>query len=89
MTSVTKDYWPAYSGLESQLRDLARMATIARFYAHEIEWPKGLTADQDEEICRLLFLAGQVEEMAEALVKTYDAGFEFGAQSSEVAAKRE
>jgi hypothetical protein len=24
MTSVTKDYWPAYSGLESQLRDLAR-----------------------------------------------------------------
>jgi hypothetical protein len=43
MTSVTKDYWPAYSGLESQLRDLARMATIARFYAHEIEWPKGLT----------------------------------------------
>jgi hypothetical protein len=89
MTSVTRDYWPAYSGLESQLRNVARMATIARFYAHEIEWPKGLTANQDEEICRLLFLVGHVEDMAEALVKAYDAGFQSGAQSSEVAAKRE
>ncbi len=73
MTSVTKDYWPAYSGLESQLRDLARMATIARFYAHEIE---GLSADQgDEEICRLFLLIGHVEKMAQALVKTYDEPF--------------
>jgi hypothetical protein len=73
MTSVTKDYWAAYSALESQLRNVARMATIARFYAHEIE---GLSADQgDEEICRLLFLVGHVAAMAEALVKTYDEAF--------------
>jgi hypothetical protein len=58
---------------------------IARFYAHEIEWPKELTAHQSEEICRLFLLVGQVEDMAEALVKTYDAGFQSGAQSSEVA----
>jgi hypothetical protein len=70
------DYWPAYSGLEGQLRDVARMATIARFYAHEIEWPKGLTDYQSEEICRLFLLVGQVEDMAEALVKTYDEDFE-------------
>jgi hypothetical protein len=89
MTSVTRDYWPAYSGLEGQLRDVARMAMIARFYAHEIQWPKELTPYQSEEICRLFLLVGQVEEMAEALVKTYDAGFQSGAQSSEVAAKRE
>ncbi len=75
MTSVTRDFWGAYTGLESQLRDVARMATIARFYAHEIEWPKGLTADQDEEICRLLFLVGRVAAMAEALVKAYDEPF--------------
>ena len=78
MTSVRKDYWPAYSGLESQLRDVARMATIARFYAHEIEWPKELTAHQSEEICRLFLLVGQVEDMAEALVKIYDAAFQSG-----------
>jgi hypothetical protein len=81
MTSVTRDYWPVYSGLEGQLRDVARMATIARFYAHEIEWPKELTEYQSEEICRLFLLVGQVEDMAEALVKTYDAGFQSGAQS--------
>jgi hypothetical protein len=52
----------AYSGLEDQLRDVARMATIARFYAHEIEWPKGLTAHQSEEIWRLFLLVGQVPE---------------------------
>ena len=34
-----------------------RMATIARFYAHEIEWPKDLTDYQSEEICRLFLLA--------------------------------
>ena len=78
MTSVTRDYWPAYRGLEGQLRDVARMATIARFYAHEIEWPKDLTDYQSEEICRLFLLVGQVEDMAEALVKTYDAGFQSG-----------
>lgn len=71
-----KDYWRAYSGLESELRDVARMATIASFYAHEIEWPKGLTDHQSEEICRLFLLVGQVEDMAEALVKSYDANFE-------------
>jgi hypothetical protein len=70
-----KDYWVAYSRLEGQLRDVARMATIARFYAHEIEWPN-LTEYQSEELCRLFLLVGQVEDMAEALVKTYDAGFE-------------
>jgi hypothetical protein len=89
MTSVTKtsakDYWPAYSSLEGQLRDVARMATIARFYAHEIEWPKELTEYQSEEICRLFLLVGQVKDMAEALVKTYDAGFQSGAQSGEAA----
>jgi hypothetical protein len=80
-----KDYWPAYSRLEGQLRDVARMATIARFYAHEIEWPKGLTEHQSEEICRLFLLVGQVEDMAEALVKTYDAGFTSGVKSAEAA----
>jgi hypothetical protein len=85
MTSVTRDYWPAYRGLEGQLRDVARMATIARFYAHEIEWPKDLTDYQSEEICRLFLLVGQVEDMAETLVKTYDAGFQSGAQSGEAA----
>jgi hypothetical protein len=62
-----------------------RMATIARFYAHEIEWPKDLTDYQPEEICRLFLLVGQVEDMAETLVKTYDAGFQSGAQSGEAA----
>jgi len=80
MTETTKagvkDYWSAYSGLESQLRDVARMASVARFYAHEIEWPKGLTADQDEEICRLFLLVGHVEDMAKALVQTYDSAFQ-------------
>jgi hypothetical protein len=61
------------------------MATIARFYAHEIEWPKGLTEHQSEEICRLFLLVGQVEDMAEALVKTYDAGFTSGVKSAEAA----
>jgi hypothetical protein len=76
MTETTKkDYWPAYSGLESQLRNVARMATITRLYSHEVEWPKDSTAHQDEEICCLLMLVGQVEDMAEALVKTYDAAF--------------
>jgi hypothetical protein len=70
-----KDYWPAYSRLESQLRDVARMATIARFYAYEIEWPN-LTEYQSEELCRLFLLVGQVEDMAEALVKIYDEAFE-------------
>jgi hypothetical protein len=86
MTSVTTagDYWPAYSSLEGQLRDVARMATIARFYAHEIQWPK-LTHHQNEEICRLLFLVTHVEDMAEALVKTYDAGFRSDVKSAEAA----
>jgi hypothetical protein len=75
MTSVTKDYWPAYSALESQLRDVARMATITRGYAHDIDWPKELTADQDEGLCSLFMLVGHVEDMANALVKTYDSAF--------------
>jgi hypothetical protein len=78
-----RDYWPAYNGLESQLRDVSRMATIARFYAHEIEWPKGLTDYQSEEICRLFLLVGQVEDMAEALVKTYDEAFESSAEDAD------
>jgi hypothetical protein len=77
-----KDYWSAYSGLESQLRDVARMATVARFYAHQIEWPRGLTEYQSEELCRLLLLVGQVEDMAAALVQTYNSAF----QASEEAA---
>jgi hypothetical protein len=85
MTETTKgsnrDYWPAYSRLEGQLRDVARMATIARFYAHEIEWPKGLTEHQSEEICRLFLLVGQVEDMAAALLKTYDAAFRSGEEA--------
>ena len=73
MTETTKnDYWPAYSALESQLRNVARMATIARGYAHDMDWPNGLTDEQDEEICRLFLLVEQVEDMAQALVKTYD-----------------
>jgi hypothetical protein len=84
MKGSNSDYWPAYSRLEGQLRDAARMATITRFCAHEIEWPKGLTEYQSEEICRLFLLVGQVEDMAAALVKTY-AGFLSGAQSSEAA----
>jgi hypothetical protein len=79
-----KDYWAAYSRLEGQLRDVARMATIARFYAHEIEWPN-LTEYQSEELCRLFLLVGQVEDMAEALVKTYGAGFRSGVKSAEAA----
>jgi hypothetical protein len=92
MTSVTRagtrDYWPAYSSLEGQLRDVARMATITRFYAHEIQWPK-LTHHQYEEICRLLFLVTHVEDMAEALVKTYDAGFRSDVKSAERGRNRE
>jgi hypothetical protein len=80
-----KDYWIAYSGLEGEVRDVARMATITRFYAHEIQWPKGLTAHQFEDICRLLFLVTHVEDMAEALVKTYDAGFRSDVKSAEAA----
>jgi hypothetical protein len=63
------------------VRNVARMARIARFYAHEIEWSKESNANQDEEICSLLMLVGQVEDMAKALVKTYDSGFEGEEQS--------
>jgi hypothetical protein len=59
------------------------MAAIAGFYAHEIKWPKEVTEHQSEEIYRLFLLVDHVEDMAEALVKTYDAGFQSGAQSSE------
>ena len=76
MTETTKkDYWPAYSALEGQLRDVARMATITRGYAHDIDWPKESTANQGEEIDCLLMLVGQVEALSKALVKTYDAAF--------------
>ncbi len=80
MTDTTKAgdkrYWLAYSGLEMQLRNVARMASITRFFANEIQWPKGLTKYQSEEIERLLFLINHIEDMAEDLVKTYDAGFQ-------------
>jgi hypothetical protein len=88
MTETTKkDYWPAYSGLESQLRDVARMATVTRLYSHEVEWPKDSTAAQDEEICRLLMLVGQVEDMAKALVHTYDSAFGLVNPASSLAEK--
>ena len=67
-----------------QLRDVARMATITRLYSHDIDWPKELTADEDEDICRLFMLVGQVEDMAKALVETYDSAFERADASAEI-----
>jgi hypothetical protein len=47
------------------------------------EYIRAWAEHQSEEICRLFLLVDHVEDMAEALVKTYDAGFQSGAQSSE------
>jgi hypothetical protein len=72
MSEITKpaaiDWQSDYGDLENPIRELVYMAEVARFYAHEVHWPSGLTGGH--EISQLLFLISYLEDMASELEKT-------------------
>jgi hypothetical protein len=73
--STAEDWRRHYSGLEPQVRDLLRMAEIARFYVHEVDWPSA-TEEQHREIERVLFMVGKLENMAKDLEQASDQAFQ-------------
>jgi hypothetical protein len=75
--ATERRFFDAYSDLEPQIRDLTRMAELARF--HAIDTFGSTSPDETEERKRergiALFAVIQVEEMVRDLEKAYDAGW--------------
>jgi hypothetical protein len=77
ISPATENSAKAYSDLEPQIRDLTRMAELARF--HAIDTFGSTSPDETEERKRergiALFAVIHVEEMVRDLEKAYDAGW--------------
>jgi hypothetical protein len=67
--SAAFDYREAYTGLETEIRDLLRMAEVAAFYAHEVPWLCPLAGESSRIINRVLFMIGRIGEYGHGLGK--------------------
>jgi hypothetical protein len=68
----------AYSDLEPRIRDLVRMAELARFHAIDTfgSIPPNETEEGKRERSIALFAVAHVEEMVRDLERAYDAGWQ-------------
>jgi hypothetical protein len=76
-SSATERRTRAYFDLEPKVRDLTRVAELARYHALESFGSNsvGETQEQHRERSTALFAIVHLEEMVRDLEKAYDAGF--------------
>jgi hypothetical protein len=75
--ATERRFFDAYSDLEPQIRDLTRMAELARFHAINTfgSIPPNETEEGKRERSVALFAVAHLEEMVRDLERAYDAGW--------------